>query len=121
MNRAVFEIKMNAVDRLYFVFRDTSGASIVTSRSFTGRASLERCIAGIRDTAPVAEIHMASERTVPPVFIIREGASRFSFDLVGYGGDIVFSSSLYKTAADCLMALKSFKNESLDARLLDSI
>jgi uncharacterized protein YegP (UPF0339 family) len=121
MNRAVFEIKMNAVDRLYFIFRDSSGASIVTSKSFAGRASLERCIAGIRDTAPMAEIHRASECTVPPVFLIREGASGFFFDLVGYDGEIVFSSLQYKMAADCQAALRLFKNESPDAGLLDSI
>lgn len=121
MDRAVFEIKMNAVGRLYFIFKDSAGSSIVTSKSFASRASLERCIAGIRDTALTAEICMSPEKTVPPVFLIHENNSGFSFDLIGYDGEIIFSSMKYGVIADCRAALKLFKNESPDAGLLDSI
>jgi uncharacterized protein YegP (UPF0339 family) len=121
VNRAVFEIKLHPVGRLYFVFRDSAGVSRITSKSFGSRASLERCIAGIRETAPLSEIGAASDaRSEAPRFQVRESPAGFAFELIGFEGEIIVSSLFHETIADCCEALGRFKRESADAALLDS-
>ena len=119
MKRAVFEIKKNAVGRYYFVFKDAAGQTVVVSCSFGGRSALEKCLASVREAAAVAEVFTDGERVKPPLFKIQECKDGFDFLLVGFEGELVFSSKPYAEKSDCITAVQYLKSQALDAGTVD--
>ncbi len=122
MKRAVYEIKQNAVERYYFIFKDVSGKRLLVSKSFADRSALELCLAQIRESARVAEI---SESTFCkeklPCFLIQKNLEGYAFSLLGFKGEVIFSSECFADKSDCVQSLGVFKNLSLDAGIEDSV
>lgn len=122
MERAYFEIKMNPVGRFYFVFRDSNGAVFATSKSFGGRAQLEKCVADIRETAPLAAVACSLEVYQSlPLFLVQKSAGGFQFMLIGYDGEIIFSSEQHAGRGECNNAVRILKEMAPEAAILDSV
>ena len=122
MKRAVFEIKINPVGRYFFVFRDAEGTALVVSKSFGGRSQLEKCLADIRDTAQIAALkESAKNKTVPPLFRIENDRESYTFALIGFEGEVIFSSEGYAQRNDCIAAIELLKKLSFDAGIVDLV
>ena len=121
MKRAVFEIKQNAVGRYYFVFKDSNGQALVASGSFPRRSELEKRLAIVRETAPIAQICDDSVSSAPPFFLLRESCDGFSFSLMGFDGETIFTSKAYYEKSICIQAIENMKNDSLNAGVIDSV
>jgi uncharacterized protein YegP (UPF0339 family) len=120
LKRAIYEIKKNPVGRYYFIFRDTEGTALVVSKSFGFRSQLEKCLADIRDTAQVAAIKESSgDHVSPPLFGIEYHRENYTFFLIGFEGEVIFSSEGYSQKRDCLVAVERLKSLSLDAGIMD--
>jgi uncharacterized protein YegP (UPF0339 family) len=122
MKRAIFEIKQNAVGRYYFILKDTTEKGLVVSRSFSDRSRLETCIAQVRDKAPLAEIKEDLEENMrPPVFFIEKDKTGYTFSLIGFENEVIFSSESYSKKDECIKAIELLKNLALDAGIVDSV
>ncbi len=122
LQRAVFEIKQNAVGRYYFVFKDPDGKGLIVSKSFADRASLESCVAHVRDKAKVARISECTDgQAQPPLFLIQKYMAGYTFTLIGFEGEIIFSSESYLHKEDCIKNIELLKNQSLNAGILDLV
>ena len=121
MKRAVFEIKQNAVGRYYFVFKDSNGQALVASGSFPRRSELEKRLAIVRETAPIAQICDDSVSSAPPYFLLRESYDGFSFSLMSFDGETIFTSKAYNEKSICIEAIENMKNDSLNAGVIDSV
>jgi len=122
MKRAVFEIKQNAVGRYYFVFKDTDGKLLIISKSFPDRSMLEICIAQVREKAKVAGIKENMDDIMqPPLFIINKDISGYAFTLIGFEGEVIFSSESYEQKSECLNSVELLKDLSFDAGIADYI
>lgn len=119
MECVVFEIKCNAVGRFYFVLKDAAGQVLAVSASFGGRAALEKCIANVRETAPVARTIEQVGSMEPPVFEMQNGPDGFVFLLRDYGGEVIFSSTAFETRNDCVIAIDTLKHAVCNAGVLD--
>lgn len=121
MVRCVFELKKNAVDRLYFVFKDPDNKTVVVSQSFPDRTSLETCILGIRSNAKIGQIVDGEDgETRKPFFKISHNSSgEYVFSMVGIDGETIMHSEGYKKKEACIESLETFKEYALDARILD--
>lgn len=120
--RALFEIKQNAVGRYYFIFKDLSEKGLIVSKSFPDRSRLETCVAQIRATAIVAGVSGDPLNSIPPpLFIIKSGKTGYTFTLIGFEGEIVFSSECFENREDCIKSIEVLKDLSADAGILDSV
>lgn len=119
MERVIFEIKCNAVGRLYFVLKDNSGQPLVVSASFGERAELDKCIANVRDTVPVARVIEQYGSMQPPLFEMQNGPDGFAFLFRDYGGEVIFSSTVFITKNDCIIAIDILKQAVINAGVLD--
>lgn len=120
--RALFEIKQNAVGRYYFIFKDLSEKGLIVSKSFPDRSRLETCVAQIRATAIVAGVtEDPVNRIAPPLFIIKNENTGYTFTLIGFEGEIVFRSECFQNREDCIKSIAVLKNLSADAGILDSV
>lgn len=122
MKRAVFEIKQNPVGRYYFIFRGIEGTVLVVSQSFSDRSQLEKCISNVRSVAQVGEIkENESDKMQFPFFKIEKENEYYVFFLIGFQGEVIFSSDSYQEKEECVKAIKLFKSLSFHAGILDSV
>lgn len=121
LKRAVFEIKQNAVGRYYFVFKDLTSQALVVSGSFCRRSELEKCLAIVRETAPIAQICDDKSNSAPPYFLFLESNDGFSFSLIGFDGETIFTSKAYKEKSSCIGAIENMKSDSLNAGIIDLV
>lgn len=120
MERAVFEIKQNPVGYYYFTFKDLGGETQVISCNFQNRSILEKCIAKIRDAAPLSDIHSNTDLfEKPPFFMIDTRHDGVIFSLVGFSKEIIFSSVSYPNEYFCKEAIKAFKLTANNAAVID--
>ncbi len=120
MKRAVFEIKQSPTGSYYFTFKDCDGKAHVISCSFPDRAELEKCLAAVRDAAAVAEVlEYDSNRARLPCFLIQTKADGVAFSMIGFLGEIIFSSVLYGDEKSCTQAIGIFKALSKKAAVID--
>lgn len=117
-----FVMKRNAVNRLYFVYKDIKGETVAVSQSFTDRASLEVCISNIRNYSKIAPIFELADQKVYPCFIIMaEPENRFSFSMYGFAGETLFNSEAFGFRDHCVQSIEDFKMNAWKARLEDLI
>ncbi len=124
IKRTIFEIKQNAVGRYYFVFKSLEGKPYIISKSFADRSSLEICIAQIREKAKVAGVteNYPDGIIQPPLFhIITDKGMGYYFVLIGFEGEVIFSSESFAKMYDCICGIEVLKNQSLDAGIVDSV
>lgn len=121
LKRAVFEIKQNAVGRYYFVYKDLNSHALVVSGSFRRRSELEKCLAIVRETAPIAQICDDKSNPAPPYFLFRKSYDGFSFSLIGFDGETIFTSKAYKEKSSCIGAIENMKSDSLNAGIIDLV
>lgn len=115
-------MKRNAVNRLYFVYKDIKGNTVAVSQSFTDRASLEGCISNIRNYSKLAPIFDAGDQKIFPCFVITaEPEKRYSFLMYGFGGESFFNSEMYNFKEECMEAIENLKMNAWNARLEDLI
>jgi uncharacterized protein YegP (UPF0339 family) len=119
LDQAVFEIKKNPAGQFFFVFRADSDSLRVCSRSFSDRASLERCIAGIREAGPFAVVDTETSAQSPPRFILLHMPHGFCFSLQGFDGALIFTSEACADRATCLHHISCLKAQAGEARIRD--
>jgi hypothetical protein len=73
MKRAAFEIKQSATGNYYFTFKSLPEQANIISCSFPDRAELEKCLARVREAAPLRIYVAVNART--------EGLRIFGFNL----------------------------------------
>ncbi|WP_037372553.1 YegP family protein [Anaerovorax odorimutans] len=118
--RAVFEIKQNSIGNYYFTFNDSQCKTTVISRSFSNRAELETCLAHIRDAAMVADVcDCGKQRSIPPYFLMQSDEEGITFSLIGFHGEIIFSSVPYLSEMQCKEAISTLKVSSQRAGIVD--
>lgn len=118
--RAVFEIKQNTTDNYYFTFNFSNGKATVISRSFFNRAELEKCLAQTRETAIVADVcDLSKQQGLPPYFLMQKDKEGITFSLVGFHGEIIFTSLPYLEELKCREAISALKNSSQRAGIVD--
>jgi len=115
----VFEIKKNPVGRYYFIFKDQQDQGLVVSKSFPDRSQLEICIAGIRDTAPIAAVFEIEEKQLPQFFIETKN-NGYIFFLKGFDGNLILVSDPYQDKSECIKAIECLKNLAFNAGIKDS-
>ena len=118
--RAFFEIKQNPVGNYYFTFHNPEPNTTVISHSFPSRSELESCLARIRDAAMIADIYDCNmPRGSPPYFAIRTDKEGMAFSLIGFRGEIIFSSVPYLNETQCREAIGVLKTSAQRAGVLD--
>lgn len=118
--RAVFEIKQNSIGNYYFTFHDSECKTTVISHSFSNRSELESCLAHIRDAAMIADIcDCYMQRGSPPFFITKNDEEGIRFSLIGFHGEIIFSSVPYLSEAQCREAISILKASAQRAGIVD--
>jgi uncharacterized protein YegP (UPF0339 family) len=116
-----FEIKRNAVDRFYFVFRISSQGQNLVSKSFPDRSGLEACISQIRNYAKIAQV-VEEERDSAenPLFRTYQAKSgRYAFGMIGTAGELIAQSDEYPSREKCLRSIELFKELSANAKIID--
>lgn len=104
----------------YFAFRDPEGGTLVISHSFPDRAELEKCLAGVRDTAMIAEVCGQHDPCPPPpLFKLEKRTDGVTFSLIGYSGEVIFSSVPYTDETLCGEAISVLKSLSRGASVSD--
>lgn len=120
MKRAVFEVKQNPLGNYYFAFKDSNGQTSVISCNFSDRAELESCLAKVRDTAAVADVcHATTSATTAPFFLVDDGEWGVKFSLIGFYGEIIFSSIPYSEWEECSKAIQMLKANTQRAQIID--
>ncbi len=120
MKRAVFEIKQTPTGNYYFIFKDLDGEKQVVSSSFQNRAELEICLSKVRSAAPLSDIRIELDDKIRyPYFLIQKQREGFIFSLIGFVGEYVFSSVVYKDETSCRQALEVIKSNVVHAAVLD--
>lgn len=120
MKRATFEIKQSPTGNYYFTFKGLNGDTQTISRSFPNRIELEKCLSGVREAAPLADvIEDFDQYGKLPVFQIQRQADGFVFSLLGFKREIVFSSISYLDVKQCEQAIGILKDEASNAAILD--
>ncbi len=120
MKRAVFEIKQTPTGSYYFTFRGTDGERRVVSSTFLDRAELEKCLSHVRETAPLSEVNEESFQVGKrPFFWVQSKGEEVMFSLIGFRGEIVFSSIPYAKRENCLEAIKDIKACAQRAAVVD--
>jgi len=117
--KTVFEIKKNSVGRYYFVFRYENEEILLISGSYAKRSQLEKCFSDIREAAIVANICEKSTPDNYPAFIISEKERKYTFSLVGFGGNDIFCSEFYREKEKCLKVIKILKENCYDIGIID--
>lgn len=118
--RAVFEIKQNSIGNYYFTFNDYECNATVISRSFSTRSDLETCLAHIRDTAMIADVvESCMQCGSPPYFFIQNNHEGAIFSLIGFHGDVIFSSVPYVSEVQCKEAIRMLKALAQSAGTVD--
>lgn len=120
MKRAVFEIKQNSAANYYFTFKNSDDVTLIISCSFPDRAELEKCLSGVRDAAPLAEVSIYPDSSGnPPFFEIQSKKDGCMFSLVGFQGEILFTSVFYSEEKLCRESIHTFKTFSQKAAIVD--
>lgn len=120
MKRAVFEIKQSPTEYYYFTFRSDDQKVRVISGNFQDRAELEKCLSKVRSAAPLAETYTCmNPEGKPPFFWMRAQENGVVFSLIGFKGEIIFSSISYPNELACLEAIKTLKQLSQKAVIQD--
>lgn len=117
MNRSIFEIKQNPLNRYYFTFKDVGETVKITSQTFESRSSLEACLSQIRESVVVAQISdEENEQLTPPYFLIRPMGT---FSLMGFQGETIFSSTVFDSRETCFEAIQILKKTAQHAGVVD--
>jgi len=120
MKRATFEVKQSPAGGYYFTLRDPEDRTQVISCGFPDRAELEKGLAGVRDAAVVAEVRAApAQADSLPCFVIRPCAGGVLFSLIGFRGELLFTSVPQADEARCRDAIGMLKALSQRAHVLD--
>lgn len=120
MKRAAFEIKQSATGNYYFTFKSPPEHANIISCSFPDRAELERCLARVREAAPLADICSDKcQYAGPPYFWIQPKEDGVIFSLVGFKGEIIFSSVPYPDEMHCNKAINLLKSCAQRAGTVD--
>lgn len=110
MKRAAFEIKQSATGAYYFTFKSPPEQANIVSCSFPDRAELEKCLARVREAAPLAVTFSGNgPYGGPPYFWIQPREDGVIFSLVGFKGEIIFSSVPYPDEMHCNEAINLLK------------
>lgn len=116
---AQFHIKKSPVGSYYFIFVGKDNKSIITSKSFVNRSSLELCLAEIRHYIPVAEINDNTDIPLTPFFMIIHRKDINSFTFCDANREILFSSESFKSKEECIIVIKYLKENIPDAGVQD--
>lgn len=119
MENALFEIKKNAVDHYFFVFRSNTDTVLASSKSFYDRASLEKCIAAIRETARSALIQGFKQSFAHPHISIDREASGYVFKITSRDGQQLISSICFAQEMLCIDSLITFMELAVEAKIYD--
>ncbi|MEA5137329.1 MAG: hypothetical protein VB035_14460 [Candidatus Fimivivens sp.] len=120
MKRAAFEIKQSATGNYYFTFKNPPEQANIISCSFPDRAELEKCLARVREAAPLADICIGKcPYGGPPYFWIQPKEDGVRFSLVGFKGEIIFSSVPYPDELHCNKAINLLKSCAQRAGTVD--
>ncbi len=118
MKRAVFEIKQNPSGSYYFILKSSDEFVRVISCNYPDRAGLEKCLASIRDTAAFAA-DCNCDTPIYPCFKMKRGRDGVAFSLIGFDGEILFTSEPYPDRTQCGQAIGSIKASAQRAGILD--
>lgn len=118
MKRAVFEIKQSPSGSYYFTLKSPDEFVRVISCNYPDRAGLEKCLANIRDTVAIADDCNHDSR-IYPCFEMKRGADDVTFSLIGFDGEILFTSEPYPDLAHCRQAIGVIKASAQRAGILD--
>lgn len=118
---ALFEIKRNAVNRFYFVFRISSKEQILVSKSFADRSGLEAGISQARVFAQIAQVEdkKPSAPGIPFFKASRTKKNRYVFELLGPDGELTARSNEYQSLEKCLDSIEIFRESAVEARIID--
>lgn len=120
IERAIFEIKQSATGNYYFTFKSSDGTVHIISCSFYDRAALEKCLSGVREAAPLADICACADSSgSPPFFWIQPKEDGTIFSLIGFNREVIFSSLSYPDEMQCRQAIITFKASSQKAATVD--
>lgn len=120
MRRAAFEIKQNPTGNYYFTFKSSDERTHVISGIFPDRAELEWCLSRVRGVAAIADICIDTDPCKrPPYFWIQPKEDGILFSLIGFKGEIIFSSIPYSDETLCREAIDMLKASSQKAAIVD--
>lgn len=123
VENGIFELKKNAVGRMYFVFKNAGSEMVAVSQSFSDRSSLEACITNIRNCVKMAPVlENITETDLPPFFKVQVNSSgHYNFYMLGLHGERLMSSEDYDAKEQCIERLAYFKVYAQEAKLVDLI
>ncbi len=116
---AVFELKKNAVNRYFFMFRASNDAVIITSKSYGDRASIEKSIACIREAVRTAILWEKNQDVQRPYYDITLVNSGFLFRLYDQNGAILLESVRFAERELCADNLRMFIDMAADVKIID--
>ena len=116
---AVFELKKNAVNRYFFMFRASNDAVIITSKSYGDRASIEKSIARIREAVRTAILWGKNQDVQRPYYDITLVNSGFLFRLYDQNGAILLESVRFAERELCADNLRMFIDMAADVKIID--
>ena len=120
MGTARYELKRNAVGKVYFAFKDEGEQLVAVSQSFPDRAALETCITALRNIVKIATFVKEEERLNPPCFLLkRTQSNRYHFWVTGFHGEIMLQSEEYIDMDTCLYCANYFKEQAAEAKIID--
>lgn len=128
MKQSYFEIKLTSTDQFYFTYKLQNEQTTIISKSFSSRSEIERCISLIRDTSKVAAIKneddcegTSNNKEPYPYFLVRTIKEGTRFSLIGFSGEIIFTSNSFDLYSDCISAISDLKNNVVEAGIIDLI
>lgn len=120
MEKGRFELKRNAVGRVYFIFKNDEDVLVAVSQSFPDRAALETCITSLRNIVKIANLVHEEERLSPPCFLMkRSHLDHYHFVVIGFYGEILIQSEDYADLETCRCSVEYLKAAAAEAKIVD--